>query len=118
MTWTLDLPGEVITYYGLWRGRRIAEARHTFERALALDSTNIAALDDLGWIAAMEERFAEGAAFTERMLALQPHGTSCRLVTNARRARSVETPARSRPRWRAAAEALDLRKLGAARCAF
>ena len=66
--------GEVISFYGLWRGRAIAEARHAFERALALDSTNIAALDNLGWIAAMEERFEEGAALTERMLALQPDG--------------------------------------------
>src|SRR5687767_13944839 len=41
---------------------------------ISLDSTNIAALDDLGWIAAMEERFAEGAALTERMLELQPDG--------------------------------------------
>lgn len=66
--------GEVITYHGLWRGRAIAEARRAFERALALDSTNIAALDDLSWIAAMEERFEEGAALSERMLAFQPNG--------------------------------------------
>ena len=68
------LLGEVITYYGLWRGRPIADARYAFERALALDSTHLGALMQLSWIAAMEERFDEVASIAERMLAEQPHG--------------------------------------------
>ena len=66
--------GETIAAYGLWRGRAIADARHAFERALALDSTHVAALEQLSWIAAIEERFDEGAELTERALALQPSG--------------------------------------------
>ena len=66
--------GEVIEYYGLWRGRGIAGARAAFERVRALDSSHVAALTHLVWIAAMEERFEEGALLAERVLALQPDG--------------------------------------------
>ncbi|MBW3553059.1 MAG: tetratricopeptide repeat protein [Gemmatimonadetes bacterium] len=66
--------GQVLTYYQLWRGRPVPEARVAFERALALDPAHLGALNSLSWIAAIEERFDEGAALVARMLELQPDG--------------------------------------------
>jgi serine/threonine-protein kinase len=89
--------GQVIEYYGLWRGRPISDARTAFERVLALDSSHVGALAHLAWIAAMEENFEEGAAIANRMLALQPDGyfaPALRLhISLARRDRAGEQAA-------------------------
>jgi DNA-binding SARP family transcriptional activator/TolB-like protein len=65
---------QVLARAGLWQGRSTAEVRYALERALALDPDHMAALNELSWVSAMEERFDEVAALTRRMLALQPGG--------------------------------------------
>ncbi|MFL5575867.1 MAG: protein kinase domain-containing protein [Gemmatimonadaceae bacterium] len=66
--------GEVLFHYGPLCGRSISESRECWERVLRFEPGSLGALYHLARVAAVERRWDELDALTDRVLALAPQG--------------------------------------------
>jgi tetratricopeptide (TPR) repeat protein len=76
------LLGDALQHFGLRRGRALAEVQSAYDRAIALEPSNLydQLLGHRAWLASVEEDAASWAEYLDRLASDQPQHPSARLI--------------------------------------